>query len=40
MSADTLKKIRQECYLPRLPGADKVSLFGADSLVKHLLRCA
>ena len=29
MLAATLKPIRLECYLPRLSGANKVSLFGA-----------
>jgi hypothetical protein len=32
MSAATLKPIRLECYLPRLSGANNVSLFRADSL--------
>ena len=40
MSAATMKPIRLECYLPRLPGANKVSLFRADSLARHLLQCA
>jgi len=40
MSAATLKPIRLECYLPRLPGANKVSLFRADSLDRYLLQCA
>ena len=39
-SAATLKPIRLECYLPRLSGANKVSLFVADSLVRHLLQYA
>jgi len=34
ISADTLKPIRLECYLPRLSGANKVSLFRADSLAR------
>ena len=37
MSAATLKPIRLECYLPRLPGENKVSLFRADSLDRCLL---
>jgi len=40
MSAATLKPIRLECYLPRLPDANKVSLFRADSLDRYLLQCA
>ena len=40
MSAATLKPIRLECYLPRLSGANKVSLFRADSLARYLLQCA
>jgi hypothetical protein len=40
MLAATLKLIRLECYLPRLSGANKVSLFRADSLVRCLLQCA
>jgi len=40
MSAATLKPIRLECYLPQLPGANKVSLFRADSLDRYLLQCA
>jgi hypothetical protein len=40
MSAATLKPIRLECYLSRLSGANKVSLFRADSLARHLLQCA
>ena len=40
MSAATLKPIRLECYLPRLSGANKVSLFRADSLDRYLLQCA
>jgi len=39
MSAATLKPIRLECYLPRQSGANKVSLFRAESLVRHLLQC-
>jgi hypothetical protein len=35
MSAATLKTIRLECYLPRLSGANKVSLFRADSLARY-----
>ena len=40
MLVATLKPIRLECYLPRLPGANKASFFRADSLAKHLLQCA
>ena len=40
MSAATLKPIRLECYLSRLSGANKVSLFRADSLARYLLQCA
>jgi len=40
MSAATLKPIRLECYFPQLPGANKVSLFRADSLDRYLLQCA
>jgi hypothetical protein len=40
MSAATMKPIRLECYLPRLSGANKVSLFRADSLARYLLQCA
>jgi hypothetical protein len=40
MSVATLKQIRLECYLSRLPGANKVSLFRADSLDIYLLQCA
>ena len=40
ISAATLKRIGMECYLPRLSGANKVSLFLAESLVRHLLQCA
>jgi len=40
MEAATLKPIRLECYLPRLSGANKVSLFQADSLARYLLQCA
>jgi hypothetical protein len=29
-----------ECYLPRLSGVNKVSLFRADSLARYLLQCA
>jgi hypothetical protein len=39
-SAATLKPIRLECYLPRLSGANKVSLFRVDSLARYLLQCA
>ena len=39
-SAATLKPIRLECSVPRLSGANKVSLFGADSLIRHQPRCA
>jgi hypothetical protein len=39
MSAATLKPIRLERYLPRLSGANKVSLFRADSLARYLLQC-
>jgi hypothetical protein len=39
MTAATLKPIRLECYLPRLPGANRVSLFRADSLARYLLHC-
>jgi hypothetical protein len=40
MLAATLKPIRLECYLPRLSGANKVSMFRADSLARYLLQCA
>ena len=40
MSVATLKLIRLECYLPRLSGTNKVSLFQADSLVRYLPQCA
>jgi len=40
MSAATLKPIRLECYLPGRSGANKVSLFRADSLARYLLQCA
>jgi hypothetical protein len=40
MLAATLKPIRLECYLPRLSGANKMSLFRADSLARYLLQCA
>jgi len=40
MSAATLKPTLLECYLPRLSGSDKVSLFRPDILVRHLLQCA
>ena len=40
MSAATLKPTRLECYLPRMSGANKVSLFRADSLVRYLLQSA
>jgi hypothetical protein len=40
MSAAALKPIRLECYLPRLSGVNKVSLFRADSLARYLLQCA
>jgi len=40
MSAAALKPIRLECYLTRLPGANKVSLFQADSLARYLLQFA
>ena len=40
MSAATLKPIQLECYLPRLPCANKVSSFRADSLDRYLLQCA
>jgi len=36
----TLKPIRLECYLPGLSGANEVSLFRAENLVRHLLQCA
>jgi len=36
MSAATLKPIRLEFYLPLLSGANKMSLFRADSLVRYL----
>jgi hypothetical protein len=39
MLAATLKPIRLECYLPRLSGVNKVSLFRADSLARYLLQC-
>ena len=35
-----LKPIRLGCYLPRLSGANKVSLFRVDSLARYLLQCA
>ena len=37
MSAATLKPIRLECYLPWLPGDNKVSSFRADSLDGHVM---
>jgi hypothetical protein len=40
MSVDTLKLIRLDCYLPRLSGANRVSLFRADSLARYTLQCA
>jgi hypothetical protein len=40
MLAATLKQIRLECYLPRLSGANKVSLLRADSLARYLLQNA
>ena len=40
MLVATQKPIRLECYLPRLSGANKVSLFRADSLARYLLQCA
>jgi hypothetical protein len=40
MLAATLKAIRLECYLPRLSGVNKVSLFRADSLARYLLQRA
>jgi hypothetical protein len=40
MPAATLKRIRLECYLPRLSGANKLSLFRADSLARYLLQCS
>jgi len=40
MSAATLKPIRLEYYLRRLSGANKVSLFRADSLARYLLQFA
>ena len=40
MSVAKPKPIRLECYLPRLSGANKVSLFPADSLVRYLLQRA
>jgi hypothetical protein len=40
MSAATLKPIRLECYLPRLPGDNKASLFQADRPDRYLLQCA
>jgi len=39
MLAATLIPIRLECYLPLLPGGNKVSLFRADSLAIYLLQC-
>jgi hypothetical protein len=39
MLAATLKPIRLECCLSRLSGANKVNLFGADSLARYLLQC-
>jgi hypothetical protein len=39
MLAATLKPIRLQCYLTRLSGANKVSLFRADSLARYLLQC-
>ena len=39
MSVATLQLIQPECYLPRLSGANTVSLFRADSLVRYLLQC-
>ena len=35
-----LKPIRLGCYLPQQSGANKVSLFRADSLARYLLQCA
>jgi hypothetical protein len=40
MLAASLKPIRLECYLLQLSGANKVSLFRADSLVRYLVQCA
>ena len=40
MPAAAVKPIRLECYLPRLSGANKVSVFRADSLATYLLQCA
>ena len=40
MLAASLIPIRLECYLPRLSGANEVSLFRADSLARYLLQCA
>jgi hypothetical protein len=40
MLAATLHPIRLEHYLPRLSGANKVSLFRADSLARYLLHYA
>jgi len=40
MLAATLKPIRLVCYLPQLSGANKVSLFRADSQARYLLQCA
>jgi hypothetical protein len=40
MSAATLKPIRVECYLARLSGDKKVSLFQAELRDRYLLQCA
>jgi hypothetical protein len=40
MLTAALKPMRLECYLPRMSGANKVSLFRADSLARYLLQCA
>ena len=40
MSAATSKLIRLECHLPRLSGANKVSLFPADNMARYLLQYA
>jgi hypothetical protein len=37
MLAATLKPVRLEYYLPRLSGANKVSLFRTDTLARYLL---
>jgi len=39
MLAATLKMIRLECYLSRLSGANKVSLFRAESLARYSKTC-